>query len=102
MKPHHKRIKNNLIDSAVNRVLSGESKHHKGWVLPDAELVYDYSEVTKKLPSSFLFKTKDGLIVEVDNLTRFCEEQGFPKTARSKLSKVVNGSRKQYRGFLKY
>ena len=64
---------------------------------PDAcSFVSAQNNAAKALAKSYIFRSKDGGVVNVYNLSKFCRDN---KLTRGNMHKVINGERKQHKGW---
>ena len=81
---------NNLSSQGLYSVLSGKRKSHKGWVLPETEIVED------TLYKEFILKSPSGEIVYGKNMSQFAKENNLTSQG---LYNVLSGRQKIHRGW---
>lgn len=85
---------NNLCCQSLFMVASGKQLEHKGYILPTT----DRSKIKPRYSdcANIILHTKDGEVVHINNLSRFCREKGLKYGKMNSLKNNKIGEYDQY------
>jgi group I intron endonuclease len=89
--------KYNLKSSAISRILNGKLCSYKGWKLPSTKL-FGRSVTSKKLEREYELVSPDGQLFQSKGVRTLCRKFNLSESA---ISQVLNGKRKQCKGWRK-
>lgn len=84
---------NNLSLTAINQVIKGIQNNHKGWTLPETELI---TTITRRKGNQFSIKSPEGKIVTDRNIAKFAKENNLSHKC---LYRLIKGEIKSHKGW---